>query len=431
MARPAESAKRNKTAAANRRGEGYCRVRIAKDGMNQPKNEANPPETLAAVEEKNWAGRWLSPKGPRATVLTLLILGLIALVSLLVYETGGTRYAWLHLMYLPIILAAACFGVYGGIGAALVAGLALGPYMPMNVTSGVLQTPSNWLFRIGFFLLVGAFSGLISNMLNGQIKRLKEIHRRLLQAHEELKSAQMQLIQTAKLESVGRLAAGVAHEVKNPLAIIQLGVDYLTGTFKKVPNPDCQETILEMGDAVRRADTVIKGLLDFSRSEQLSLVPQDLNTVIEESLVLVKHELTKHQIALDKNLTGQLPRVELDRNKVKQVFINIFMNAIQSMGDNGTLSVKTFLPPGAPGDAGRSVVMRTEDTGAGIPEDKVDKLFEPFFTTKPVGSGTGLGLSVSRKIIELHRGTISLVNRTGTRGVAVTITFPVPDRSPL
>ena len=399
--------------------------------MNEPKNKTNDPEALAVLEQKHWASHWLSPKGPHAFILGLFILSLIILVSLFVYETGGTRNAWLHLMYLPIILASAGFGIYGGIVAALVAGFALGPYMPMNVAFGLPQTPSNWLFRIGFFLLAGVLSGWIFNVLNGQIRRLRETHLRLLQAHEELKRAQMQLIQTAKLESVGRLAAGVAHEVKNPLAIVQLGVDFLTGALKNANKPDCLESIQEMGDAVQRADTVIKGLLDFSRSEQLSLVPQDLNAVIEEALLLVKHELTAHRITLDKQLSSPLPQIELDRNKVKQVFINIFMNAIQAMGDQGTLSVKTILAPAAPGTAGRRVVMQTEDTGTGVPEDKLDKLFEPFFTTKPVGSGTGLGLSVSQKIIELHRGSISIANRAGTRGVAVTLTFPVPDRSAL
>ncbi len=212
-------------------------------------------------------------------------------------------------MYLPIILAAACFGVYGGIAAALAGGFALGPYMPMDVATGLPQTTSNWMFRIGFFLLVGAFSGLISNFLNGQISRLKETHRRLLQAHEELKNAQMKLIQTAKLESIGRLAAGLAHEVKNPLAVIQLGVDYLTRTAKDTASRDSIETIQEMADAVQRADTVIKGLLNFSRSEQLALVPMDLNSVIEESLVLVRHELTKNRISLEKNLADGLPKV--------------------------------------------------------------------------------------------------------------------------
>jgi hypothetical protein len=114
-----------------------------------------------AKEDKNWIGRWLQPTGHRAVISGLVILGLIVMVCLLVRETGGTGFAWLHLMYLPIILAAACFGIYGGIVAALVGGLALGPYMPMDVFQGLPQTTSNWMFRIVFFLLVGAFSGSI------------------------------------------------------------------------------------------------------------------------------------------------------------------------------------------------------------------------------------------------------------------------------
>jgi signal transduction histidine kinase len=406
------------------------------NSINQTTGEAGLPRTPATGQFRSWVGRWLQPTGHRVIIFALFILALIGLVCFLVYETGGTSYAWLHLMYLPIILAAAGFGVYGGVAAALVAGLALGPGMPMQVAEGLPQTASNWMFRIGFFLLVGAFCGLISNFLNGQIKRLQLIHQRLLQAHEELKQAQIKLIQTAKLESIGRLAAGVAHEVKNPLAVIQLGVDYLTRAAKNDANPnqDAIETIQEMADAVQRADTVIKGLLNFSRSEQLALLPADLNSVIEESLVLVRHELSKHAIALDKSLAEPLAEVELDRNKIKQVLINVFVNAVQAMGDNGKLSVKTFRQPAPAGTAGQgppgeNVVLQIEDTGSGIPEDKQDKLFEPFFTTKPVGTGTGLGLSVSRKIIELHQGTIRIANRTDNiLGVAVTITFPVPKK---
>jgi len=155
----------------------------------------------------------------------------------------------------------------------------------------------------------------------------------------------LKLIQTAKLESIGRLAAGVAHEVKNPLAVIQLGIDYLNQTAKATANRDCIETIQEMDDAVRRADAVIKGLLDFSRSEQLSLSLLDLNSVIEESLLLVKHELTRNHISLEKHLADPLPQVELDRNKIKQVFINVFMNAIHAMGNNGDMSSENFHQP--------------------------------------------------------------------------------------
>ena len=385
-------------------------------------------------EERNWPGRWLQPTGSRAAVSGIVIFALIAIVCWLVYATGGTRFAWLHLMYLPIILAAACFGIYGGIAAAVVAGFSLGPYMPMDITKGLPQTISSWMFRICFFLLVGAFSGFISNFLNGQIKRLKETHQHLLLAHEELKNAQMKLIQTAKLESIGRLAAGVAHEVKNPLAVIQLGIDYLTRGARDVAGRDTVETIQEMADAVQRADAVIKGLLNFSRSERLTLVPTDVNSVVEESLLLVKHELAKNHIHLETRLAEQLPKVELDRNKIKQVFINVFMNAIQAMGENGNLSVKTSIQPASMDSAGQQatrecVAVKVEDTGTGIPEDKLDKLFEPFFTTKAAGSGTGLGLSVSRNIVELHEGTIKVNNRNDTHGAAVTIVFPVSNRS--
>ena len=402
--------------------------------MNRPKHEEACSQIPAMGEEKNWAGCWRQPTGSRAVVLSLLVLVLVAVVGVLVYVTGGTGFAWVHLMYLPIILAAAAFGLYGGIAAALVAGFALGPYMPMQVAKGLPQETSNWMFRMVFFLLVGAFSGLISKFLNGQINRLQETHRNLLRSHEELKNAQLKLIQTAKLESIGRLAAGVAHEVKNPLAVIQLGIDYLNQTAKATANRDYTETVQDMEDAVRRADAVIKGLLDFSRSEQLSLSLLDLNSVIEESLLLVKHEFTRNHIALEKHLAEPLPQVELDRNKIKQVFINVFMNAIHAIGNNGDLSVRTFIRrPAVAADAGQAaaggnIVVEIEDTGTGIPDDKLDKLFDPFFTTKPVGTGTGLGLSVSRNIIELHRATIKIANRKGICGASVTISFPIPDK---
>lgn len=394
--------------------------------MDQPSSSDTASLSPARAMARRLIARWLAPAGWRAFVLGIFILASIAGVTLLVYETGGTRYAWLHLMYLPIILAAAAFGTYGGVAAALAAGLAIGPEMPMNVIEGRSQTIENWLFRIGFFLLVGVLSGFISNFLNGQLRRLQETHRRLQQAHEELKSAQMKLIQTAKLESVGRLAAGVAHEVKNPLAVIQLGVDFLT-TALKDGTDDCKETVQEIGDASRRADAVIKGLLNFSRSEKLSLLAVDLNSVIDETLLLVRHELSTHHVGLEKTLAASLPKVELDANKVKQVFINVFVNAAQAMGESGTLTVNTFLQPPDKDNPGPRVVAQIQDTGHGIPEDKLDRMFEPFFTTKPVGSGTGLGLSVSRNIIELHRGTLNIGNRKDKRGAVVTISFPVPE----
>lgn len=250
----------------------------------------------------------------------------------------------------------------------------------------------------------------------------------------ELQQAQMQLIQQAKLESVGRLAAGVAHEVKNPLAIIQLGIDFLNRRLEG--DRTCRETVQDMADAVQRADTVIKGLLDFSRSEQLELQPAAIEHVIDDSLLLVRHELTKRHITVDTGRDAEIPRLLLDKNKLKQVFINLFMNAAHAMPDGGILTISISSQsgnnrdPAAPavcdGSQGADtgiVVVRVADTGTGIPDEAAGRLFDPFYTTKPVGVGTGLGLSVTRKILELHQAGISLGNRSDRQGAEAKLVF--------
>ncbi len=251
----------------------------------------------------------------------------------------------------------------------------------------------------------------------------------------ELKTTQLQLIQSAKFESVGQLAAGVAHEVKNPLHILMQGLVYLS---KASLNPDDDNVALvleKMNNAVKRGDRVIKGLLDFSAPSAIDLTPADLNPVVEESLLLVNHELVKAHVTVVKELGESLPPFKLDRQKMEQVFVNLFINAVHAMPAGGTLTVKTYaerLTEFGP-DLGRRrtdqfrigetlVVAEVLDTGTGIPTEKLDRLFDPFFTTKPPGQGTGLGLSVARKILELHQGTIEINNRQ-EGGVRVTLTF--------
>ena len=377
--------------------------------------------------------KWREPKGRKAAVAIIAIVAIIAGIGLLVYETGGTAFAWLNLMYLPIVLSAALFRVPGGIVAALLAGLVIGPFMPLYVPRDILQPAANWLARTGFFLLIGAFTGLLFTWLNAQYDRLKKAHDELARSHRELRDAQMELIQAAKLESIGRLAAGVAHEVKNPLAIIQLGVNFLDTTAHG--NPDVKEVLEEIDAAVKRADSVIKGLVDFSRSEELELKPQDLNVIIEKALSLVRHELTKEHVALETRLDGTISPVATDRNKIQQVFINLFMNAVQAMEGGGSLTVTTTQKDLSIDDCGRFhlgihrfstgdsvVIVEIADTGPGIPENKLDKLFDPFFTTKPIGKGTGLGLSITRKIVELHDAMIDIRNRE-EGGVVVKLLF--------
>ncbi|MEI8355011.1 MAG: ATP-binding protein [Deltaproteobacteria bacterium] len=376
---------------------------------------------------------WGNLRGGAAAIAIIAIAAFIASLGLLVHWTGGTAFAWLHLMYLPIVLSAALFRIPGGIAAALAAGLVIGPFMPLYVLEEIPQQTSNWMIRTGLFLLIGTFTGIIFTWLTAQFDSLKKAHEELSQSHIELRSAQMELIQAAKLESIGRLAAGVAHEVKNPLAIIQLGVNFLDTTLSC--DQDLKEVLDEMDRAVKRADYIVKGLVDFSRSDELELKTQNLNPIIENALNLVGHELRKGQVTLETRLDTFISPVAADRNKIQQVFINLFMNAVQAMEGGGKLTVTTaqkelsrndialFSAMKHPFSVGSSAVMvEITDTGHGIPENKLDKLFDPFFTTKPVGKGTGLGLSISRKIIELHDAMIDIRNRE-EGGVVVKLLF--------
>jgi signal transduction histidine kinase len=231
-----------------------------------------------------------------------------------------------------------------------------------------------------------------------------------------LEQAQQHLIRAAKMESVGQLAAGVAHEVKNPLAIISMGVEFLIGDDER--NETERDVLVDMGDAVQRADRVIQGLLDYSHYSKLERRSGDLNEVIEKSLHLVAHELKKHRIEVDTDL-GKLKTVYFDFNRIQQVLINIFMNSIQAMNDGGNLEIISGMHRLVLDEVefihgfkvGMEVIkVAVSDTGPGIGKDDSEKIFDPFYTTKEVGKGTGLGLSESRNIMELHNGTLQLKN---------------------
>ena len=255
----------------------------------------------------------------------------------------------------------------------------------------------------------------------------------LQNAHEELRSVQLQLIEAEKMKSIGRLAAGVAHEVKNPLAIIDMGVAYLSQQ-KFSEDSNVPLILNDISDAVKRADTVIRGLLDFSAPKQLDVREENLNSVIEHSLLLVRGEMNgESRYDIVRELQPDLPLLKFDRMKIGQVFVNIFINAIHAMPDGGTLTVRTYTKQltGVGENLGANlmesfqvgstlVVTEVEDNGAGVPEDKLNKVFDPFFTTKPTGKGTGLGLSVTRSIIDLHGGIIEIRNRP-EGGARVTI----------
>ena len=249
-----------------------------------------------------------------------------------------------------------------------------------------------------------------------------EVHIALHETHMKLQLAQNSLIDAAKMESIGRLSAGVAHEVKNPLYVIQMGVDFFL--MKGDSNDEhTGKTLKNMQHAIDRADSIIRSMVDFSRTEELRLVESDLNEIIEQALVLVRHETSARQITLDVQLGGDLPLVRADRTKIEQVMINLMTNACHAMGDGGRLQVRSSrISPellNAEDQDRRArklrefkngVMVEIIDEGSGIPDEYMLKLFDPFFTSKAAGEGTGLGLSVTKTIIDLHGGFIELGN---------------------
>ena len=268
---------------------------------------------------------------------------------------------------------------------------------------------------------IGAISTDITDRKAAE-QSMHRLNQDLITANEDLKRAQEQLIQAEKMESVGRLAAGVAHEVKNPLAMIGMGIELLA---RRIPAEDVPgvETIERMKRGIDRAKKIVKGLVDYSSARQLSMEPKDLTEVIDDSLALVEYPLRQAKVKLVKDLEPGLPNVNVDSTKMEQVLVNLMINAMHAMPDGGTLTVRVYsqLLSGVRRDEGlrtaghlregdRIVRVEVDDTGTGIDEANMSKLFDPFFTTKPTGTGTGLGLAVCRKIVELHNGILELEN---------------------
>ena len=223
-----------------------------------------------------------------------------------------------------------------------------------------------------------------------------------------------QITQTEKLTSLGLLAAGVAHEVNTPLAVIS---NYIQMLAKQMPEGDPRQSIIDkIVKQTFRASEIVNNLLNFSRTGAAEATSVDVNRVVEETLSLVAHPLKTAQIQVVKELGNSLPPVHGSSNKLQQVFLNLFLNARDAMPGGGMLEVRTSAQNG-------SVEVEVADTGAGIAREDINRIFDPFFTTKSNGRGTGLGLSVSYGIIKEHAGKID-VRSTPGKGTSFHVEFP-------
>jgi signal transduction histidine kinase len=261
----------------------------------------------------------------------------------------------------------------------------------------------------------------------------------LQDSYVKLKQMQDQLIQSEKMSALGILASGVAHEVKNPLGIIIQAINYLENTVAKDKDrEDVSRIVVMVKEAVTRADNIIRGLLDYSRVSTVSLKPEDINIILDNTLNLVRHSKEFERIEIVDEKSKGLPDVVVDKNKMQQVFINLITNASQAMAkDGGKLIIRSFYKKldSVKSGVGRRamdafalgeqvVIVEIEDTGKGIHKDNLSKIFDPFFSTKGPREGAGLGLAVCANIIELHKGLIDVESQEG-KGAKFILTFKI------
>jgi two-component system, NtrC family, sensor kinase len=288
-------------------------------------------------------------------------------------------------------------------------------------------------------LLAESFNRMIESLKKSQME-IEDYNRtlegKIIERTKELEDAQAQLIQSEKMAAIGQLAAGVAHELNNPLGGI---LGYAQFNLEKIQGKDAtnitdkdlksyQRYLKDIEMQTRRCKAIVQNLLKFSRTSQtIDFSETDVNAVLEDTLTFMEHQLMINQISLNRNFDEKLPTIMGNPSQLQQVFTNIVINAMHASEPGSEIAITTrFSPP--LGEFSGAVEISIADHGQGISDENMKKIFEPFFTTKEVGKGTGLGLSVSYGIIKEHGGEIK-VNSTLGEGTVFTIIIPLEKKT--
>jgi two-component system NtrC family sensor kinase len=247
----------------------------------------------------------------------------------------------------------------------------------------------------------------------------RTLERRVEERTQQLRETQDQLIRSEKLASLGKMAAGVAHEINNPLTSIMINTHLLLEQCGD--NGEAQESLTLIADETARCAQIVSGLLNFARQTPAMTARSDINDIIERTVQLLEKQASVRNIVIEKTLDRSLPFIDLDKNKIQQVFSNLAINACEAMPSGGTLAITSRLSRD-----GTSLELIFADTGVGIPKENIPRLFDPFFTTKSFG--TGLGLAVSYGIVRQRGGTIDVQSEVG-RGATFTVRLPLEEKA--
>ncbi|MCP9496871.1 MAG: ATP-binding protein [Pyrinomonadaceae bacterium MAG19_C2-C3] len=316
-----------------------------------------------------------------------------------------------RLYYVPILAAAVLFGLRGGLGASVFVTLA---YLPHIFGHWQHHNPNyalNQYAEIIIFNLVGITTGALGDRSRRARARLEHTAEELQNAYGELRSTFEQLLQADRLTSLGELAAGVVHEVRNPLGAIKGAVEIMEDA---VPADDSRREFAGIAKReVDRLDKLVGEFLRFARPVKPAVAPADMNEVVRAVATLLSQQAAAQDTAIHTELDSPLPRVLIDSEQIKQVLLNLVLNALQANARSGEIALRTLTSES-------TIVVEVEDTGGGVEPAMQARVFDPFFTTKE--KGVGLGLSIAYKIVAQHGGTLTL--RNGARGAIFHVMLP-------
>ncbi|MGH9358262.1 MAG: two-component system sensor histidine kinase NtrB [Terriglobia bacterium] len=343
-------------------------------------------------------------------------MAVVAVVGILQYLTPPTLVHWLYVLqrayYVPIVLAGLSRGWRHGLIVALLAGSAF-----------AVGTPSIWkvprvdvldqCLEICVFCLVGLTAGVLTDRQRKQERTLFDTTRQLREAHQELQENFESMKRAERLYALGQLSAGLAHEIRNPLASIEGAAGVLQ---RESPS---EQRRLEFLDIIqkesRRLNQLLTRFLRFARPAEPDLKVVEIDSLLDSVISLARHADGAEGLELKKDVQAGLPTVECDPEKMKQVFLNLVMNAVQAMPLGGTVVL-------AARQDENKITIDVADQGSGISGDGVERVFDPFFTTKE--TGTGLGLSVAHQIVTQHGGKLT-IPRNSPEGVTVRVSLPL------
>ncbi len=272
--------------------------------------------------------------------------------------------------------------------------------------------------------LAESFNRMTANLETANEKLIewgKTLEKKVEERTKELREMQAHLIQSEKLASLGKLAAGIAHEINNPLGGILIYSNLLLEDTDK--NSLHYENLRKIVKETSRCKDIVKSLLEFARPKEPETSMIGVNEILDSSLAIMEKQALFQNITIKKTYESGMPKIFADSAQLQQVFMNIILNAAEAMAGNGTLTLRTSLNPD-----GRYIDVEFSDTGHGISEEDKKRLFEPFYSTKEVGKGTGLGLAISYSIIQQHKGTIEVKGQVG-KGSTFTVKLPVLEKN--